>query len=173
MPELRPIAPLAVAGATLGHTVGYGGASSGFGVTGHAYLDNLAGLVSFAGVAAIVCLAVRAARRIEGPLRWRHLAAAQTVIYLAQELAEHRTASVLGRPAVMLGLLAQPLVAALLVGLVRGVARAVERLLGAVPSVAAAQVSLVLLRFLLLTGPAPTGIPVGRRGPPQLRHAFI
>ncbi len=109
---------LAAAGALIAHELGYGAADAlrlGGSDPGHGYLPILIGLLVplSAFVAGLGIL--RLARTQVGKVRVGHLVVLQLVLFLALELSEHAAAgsafAALSNPAVIIGLLAQPLVA--------------------------------------------------------------
>ncbi len=107
------LAALAAAGALLGHELGYlADPSAG---SGHEYLTIVGPAVATAAVVAVWSLAVRVLRRGGGALpSVATLAAGQSVLYLGFEIGERTIGSAespLWSSAVVLGLVAQPLVA--------------------------------------------------------------
>ncbi|HEX6422600.1 MAG TPA: hypothetical protein VFZ79_03930 [Acidimicrobiales bacterium] len=115
-------------GFVAGHELGYQGASL-LGATpvadgGHGYLATLV-LVGVPFAFAAVARSLLAGLRDElPPVRWTTLAAGQVALFSAVELAEHARVGLsplatLAEPAVVLGLAAQLVVAALLVLVVR------------------------------------------------------
>jgi hypothetical protein len=115
-------------GFVAGHELGYQGASA-LGATpvaagGHGYLSALL-LVGAPFAFAALARSLLAGFRDElPPVRWSTLAGAQVSLFLAVELAEHMAAGLspaqtLAEPAVLLGLVAQLVVAAALVLILR------------------------------------------------------
>lgn len=149
------LAVLALVGlATLtGHTIGHGGWSAWTTgrSAGHGYLEAAAALAVPAAVVAFAWLAVRTARHsLQALPTVRFLASAAAGLYVVQEAVEHAIVNgaglqILSEPPFWLGLLAQPLVALVLVLLLR-VGRSVARV-------------------LLATSPVPRLAPAPRRLP--------
>lgn len=115
-------------GFVAGHELGYQGASAlgaaPVAAEAHGYLGALL-LVATPFVFAAVARSLLAGLRDElPPVRWRTVAGAQVALFLAVELGEHLRAGLtpaetLAEPAVVLGLVAQLVVAAVLVRIVR------------------------------------------------------
>lgn len=115
-------------GFVAGHELAYQAASA-LGATpvtagGHGYLTALLLIGAPFACAAMARSLVAGLRAELPPVRWSTLAAAQTALFLAVELAEHARAGLspaatLAEPAVLFGLFAQLAVAAVLVRIVR------------------------------------------------------
>ena len=115
-------------GFVAGHELGYQGASAlgaaPIAAGGHSYLSALLLIAAPFACAAMARSLVAGLRAELPPVRWSTLAAAQTGLFLAVELVEHARAGLspaatLAEPAVLLGLVAQLVVAAMLVRIVR------------------------------------------------------
>lgn len=115
---------LATAGVAVGHIAGYGlahpsGAAREAALGGHDYLPGVSSVVIPLGVLVGLAWAIRTARDLgmAGQIQWRHLAAAQVVVFVGQEVAERLAigsgglAAVVGERGVWFGLLAQVVVA--------------------------------------------------------------
>ena len=129
---------LAVAGVAVGHIVGYGvahpdAAGREAALGGHAYLPVVASIVVPIGVLTALVWAVRtaAALHLAGRIDVRHLAVAQVAIFGCQEIAERVISgagptSALTERGVWVGIVAQVLVAVIVVRSIDLVRRAVR-----------------------------------------------
>lgn len=170
---------LVVAGVAVGHIAGYAvaypdAAGREAALGGHGYLPVAAGIVVPLGVVAALVWAVRTARSMgmAGEIETRHLALAQSAVFLCQEVAERVVAgngvtATLGERGVWFGLLAQVVVAFLVTRAVDLVRRATRFVTGGRQPMGTRlrPTRPLLLHPVLWTTPMP--VAVGLRAPPR------
>lgn len=179
MGERRQVATLllAFASALVAHWLGYAAAQGPAAL--HEYLAPTMALAIPVGLVTMLVLVVRSARALDwggDPLGVRRLLALQLALYAALEVYERvaggtSIADLLTEPAVLAGLVAQPVVALVVVGCLRAGETVIRRVL---ERFRASPVGHQSVRCLMA---ASTGIivvpsfrsPLSRRGPPLVR----
>lgn len=170
---------LASGGVFIGHILGYAvahpdHAERTLALSGHAYFGPAAAVVVPLGAIALLVTAVRMARRLDEAPSVGELAVVQVGLFLFQELVERIPGTgapldAFAEPGVWAGLVAQVLLAALVVRAVRATARVVRHVCsGARPAVSVGALLLVDRPDTTVSWSSVALLLPSRRGPPAV-----